>query len=54
MMDKVIEDLEFQLQIAFLTNSSQIQIEKEKGLFILERLREMRDKWYEGGENNDI
>lgn len=53
-MDKVIEDLERQLTLAFLTNSTQVYIDRDEGVFILDRLKEIRDKWYEEGENNDI
>ena len=55
-MDKVIEDLEWQLTFAFLTDSTQVHIDRDEGMFILERLKEIRDKWYEGGgvdESND-
>ena len=49
-MDALIKELESQIQLAFMVGSTMVQIDKFKALFIVDRLKEIRDKWYEGGE----
>ena len=53
-MDKVIENLELQLQLAFLTDSTIIHISRDEGLFVFERLKEIREKWYESNNESEV
>lgn len=49
-MDAIIKELESKIQIAFMAGSTMVHVDKFQALFILDRLKEIRDKWYEGGE----